>query len=53
MAYLVEKHYNKNAAVSIPEYWQPDGSPFKMPCATKAEAEALEVEFESEWNPDF
>ena len=53
MAYLVEKHYNPTANKMIPEYWQPDGAPHTMPCATKEEAEQLERELEEEWNPDF
>lgn len=44
MAYLIEKHYNPTAACMVPEYWQPDGASFRMPCGTKEEAEALEVD---------
>ena len=44
MAHLVEKHYSVVAAAMIPEYWQPDGTMFKMPCSTKEEAEELEIE---------
>lgn len=48
MAYLVEEHYNPVVAAVIPEYWQPDGAPHKMPCDTREEAEALENEFTEE-----